>query len=160
MRLSVKELYAIKPFITILSFYHRAYFYKRELRLPHSTQTAIPQWMVSTSPWKLRRAARNLVSTPSLMTSSNGNIFRVTGLLYGEFTGDRWIPTQRPVTRSFNVFFDLHLKQQLSKQRRRRWFETPSLSLWRHCNADMYVQSDLFITRPFIHCYIIGYIVL
>ena len=26
------------------------------------------------------------------MTSSNGNIFRVTGPLYGEFTGDRWIP--------------------------------------------------------------------
>ena len=26
------------------------------------------------------------------MTSSNGNIFRVTGPLCGEFTGDRWIP--------------------------------------------------------------------
>ena len=26
------------------------------------------------------------------MTSSNGNIFRVTGTLCGEFTGDRWIP--------------------------------------------------------------------
>ena len=28
----------------------------------------------------------------SLMTSSNGNIFRVTGHLCGEFTGPRWIP--------------------------------------------------------------------
>ena len=27
-----------------------------------------------------------------MMTSSNGNIFRVTGHLCGEFTGDRWIP--------------------------------------------------------------------
>ena len=27
-----------------------------------------------------------------MMTSSNGNIFRVTGHLYGEFTGPRWIP--------------------------------------------------------------------
>ena len=26
------------------------------------------------------------------MTSSTGNIFHVTGLLCGEFTGDRWIP--------------------------------------------------------------------
>ena len=26
------------------------------------------------------------------MTSSNGNIFRVTGYLCGEFTGHRWIP--------------------------------------------------------------------
>ena len=27
-----------------------------------------------------------------MMTSSNGNIFRVTGHLGGEFTGHRWIP--------------------------------------------------------------------
>ena len=27
-----------------------------------------------------------------MMTSSNGNIFRVTGPLCGEFTGPRWIP--------------------------------------------------------------------
>ena len=40
-----------------------------------------------------------------MMTSSNGNIFRVTGHLCGEFTGPRWIPAQRPVTRSFDVFF-------------------------------------------------------
>ena len=37
-----------------------------------------------------------------MMTSSNGNIFRVTGPLCGEFTGHRWIPTQRSMTRSFN----------------------------------------------------------
>ena len=34
-----------------------------------------------------------------MMTSSNGNIFRVTGPLSGEFTGE--FPAQRPVTRSF-----------------------------------------------------------
>ena len=28
----------------------------------------------------------------SMMTSSNGNIFRITGHLCGEFTGPRWIP--------------------------------------------------------------------
>ena len=27
-----------------------------------------------------------------MMTSSNGNIFRITGHLCGEFTGPRWIP--------------------------------------------------------------------
>ena len=43
-------------------------------------------------------------------------------------------PAQRPVTPSFDVFFELSLKQQLSKQWRRRWFETPLRSLWRHCN--------------------------
>ena len=32
-----------------------------------------------------------------IMTSSNGNIFRVTGLLCGEFTGPGESPAQRPV---------------------------------------------------------------
>ena len=44
-----------------------------------------------------------------MMTSSNGNIFRVTGHLCGEFTYPDEIPAQRPVTRSFDVFFDLRL---------------------------------------------------
>ena len=65
----------------------------------------------------------------SMMTSSNGNIFRVTSSLWGESTGHRWIPKQRPVTRSFHIFFDLCLYIWLSKQSRRRWFQTPSRSL-------------------------------
>ena len=28
------------------------------------------------------------------------------------FTGDRWIPAQRPVTQNFEVFFDLHLNKR------------------------------------------------
>ena len=43
--------------------------------------------------------------------------------------------SQRPVTRSFDVFFDLRLNKRLSKQSRRWWFGTPSRSLERHCNA-------------------------
>ena len=43
--------------------------------------------------------------------------------------------SQRVVTRSFDVFFDLCLNKRLSKLSRRRWFETPWRSLWRHCNA-------------------------
>ena len=43
-------------------------------------------------------------------------------------------PTQRPVTRSFGVFFDLRLNKRLSKQSWGWWFETPSWSLWRHRN--------------------------
>ena len=46
-----------------------------------------------------------------MMTSSNGNIFCVTGPLRGEFTG----PTQRPVTRSVDFFFDLRLNKRLGK---------------------------------------------
>ena len=32
------------------------------------------------------------------------------------------------------VFFDLHLNKRLSRPSRRRWFETQSRPLWRHCN--------------------------
>ena len=42
---------------------------------------------------------------------------------------------QRPVTRSFDVFFDLRLNKRLSKQWWGSWFETPSGPLWRHCNG-------------------------
>ena len=64
-----------------------------------------------------------------MTTSSNGNIFRVTSLLWGEST------SQRPMKRSFDVFFDLRLNKRLSKQSRHRWFETPSCSLLRHCDV-------------------------
>ena len=43
-------------------------------------------------------------------------------------------PAQRPVTRSFVVFFDLHLNTRLSTQSWGWWFETPSRPLWHHCN--------------------------
>ena len=71
---------------------------------------------------------------PHMMTSSNGNIFRVTDPLCGEFTGPVEFPIQRPVTRSFDVFFDLRPKKRLSKQPWGWWFETLSWSLWRQCN--------------------------
>ena len=44
-------------------------------------------------------------------------------------------PSKRPVTRSFDNFFDLQPNKRLCKQSGRRWFETISCSLWRHCNV-------------------------
>ena len=67
-----------------------------------------------------------------MMTSSNGNMFRVTGPLWPVTSG---FPSLRPVTRSFEAFFDLRLSKWLSKQLRRRWLETSSRSLWCHCNV-------------------------
>ena len=43
-------------------------------------------------------------------------------------------PSQRQVTQSSNVSYDLRLNKPLSKQPRRRWFDTLFCSLWRHCN--------------------------
>ena len=79
-----------------------------------------------------------------MMTSSNGNIFRVTGPLWGESTDHRWFPSQRPVTRCFDVFFDLRLNKRLTKQTRREWFEKPSRSLWPHCDGNQDKIRTLF----------------
>ena len=83
----------------------------------------------------IRKSFHIITSPPYIMmTSSNGNIFRVIGHLCGEFTGHRWIPRTKPVTRSFDVFFDLCLHKKLSKQSWGWWFETLSHPLWRHRN--------------------------
>ena len=50
----------------------------------------------------------------NMMTSSNGNIFRVAGHLCGESTGPGDFPAQRPVTRRFDVNFDLRLNERFS----------------------------------------------
>ena len=46
-------------------------------------------------------------------------------------------PAQKPVTRSFDVFFDLRVNEWLSKQTWGWWFETPSRPLWRHSNENV-----------------------
>ena len=81
-----------------------------------------------------------------MMTSSNGSIFCVTGPLCGEFTGPGEFPTQRPVTRSFDVFFDLHLNKRLSKQPWGWWFETSSWSLWRQSNVVMHGYQQIGVS--------------
>ena len=58
------------------------------------------------------------------------------------------IPTQRPVTRSFNVFPDLRLNKWLIKQPRGWWFETPSRPLWRHCNVDNLAVAPVPVKQP------------
>ena len=70
----------------------------------------------------------------TMMTSSNENFFRVTALCEGNPPVTGGFPSQRPVTRNFDIFFDLHLNKQCSKQSRHLWIETHVRSLWRHCN--------------------------
>ena len=42
------------------------------------------------------------------------------------------LPSQKPVTQSFDVFFDMRLNKRLSKPSRHWWFETPLRSVWRY----------------------------
>ena len=54
-------------------------------------------------------------------------------------------PTQRPVTRSFDVYFDMRPNKRLSKQSGGWWFETQSRPLWRHRNDNLQVRVDVLI---------------
>ena len=54
-------------------------------------------------------------------------------------------PSQRPVTRSFYLFFHLRLNKRLSKQSWGWWFETPSSPLWRHSNVDTISQQWAYL---------------
>ena len=58
-------------------------------------------------------------------------------------------PSQRPVTRCFDIFFDLRPNKHLSEQSWGWWFETPSCPLWRQCN-DMDVTDWVSIRRQAI----------
>ena len=51
--------------------------------------------------------------------------------------------TQRPVTRSSDVVFDLRLNKQLSQQSWSWWFETPSHPLCRHCNVTKCIRMTV-----------------
>ena len=77
---------------------------------------------------------KNKICRLNMMTSSNGSIFSVAGPLWGESTGDRWIPRTNASEAELWCFFDLCLNKRLSNQSKHRWFETPSRLLWRHWN--------------------------
>ena len=54
-------------------------------------------------------------------------------------------PAQRPVMRSFDVFFDLHLNKRLSKQWWSWWFEMLSCPFWHHCNRTWLFRFDAWL---------------
>ena len=87
------------------------------------------------------------------MTSSNGSIFLVTGPLWGEFTGHRWIPFTKDSNAELWYFLWSVPEQRLSKQSRRKRFETPLCSLWRHYKNKLmarYYSSTLLLQWSFV----------
>ena len=71
------------------------------------------------------------------------------------------IPAKRPVTQSFDVFFDLRLNKRFSKQSWGWWFETLSRTLWRHrdgrcsrhaCAITKQLENTVLSLRDFARC--------
>ena len=84
-----------------------------------------------------------------MITSSNGNIFRVTVPLWGECTVPRWIPLTKASDAEHWYFLRSAPGKRLSIQSKKRWFETPSRSLSYHCN----VVGCISILLPFCWCF-------
>ena len=83
-----------------------------------------------------------------MMTQSNGNISALLALCADNSPVTCEFPSQRPVTRSFDVFFDVRLNKQLSKQSWGWRFETPMRSFWRHCNVMNFFHLASRTLRP------------
>ena len=83
--------------------------------------------------WKIHLSciSQAMAEIQFMMTSSNRNIFRVTGPLCGEFTGDRWIPLTTASDAELWCFRKSAPKR-LGKHSWSWWFETPSSSWWHH----------------------------
>ena len=105
-----------------------------------TVMTAAIIWLNAQAPVNLSR------KLCVMMTSSNGNILRVTGPSWGEPPVTSGFPWQRPVMRNFDVFYDVRRNKRLITQSRCQWFETPWRSLWRHCNAKIRCYRET--TKP------------
>ena len=106
-----------------------------------------------------------------MMTSSNGNIFRITGPLGGEFISHLWIPLTKASDMELRWFLWCAWMNcwDTAEQPRHRWLEMPSCSLWYHCNVPnrhwfggfsylrntavfMHMHCWNFIDIPFYRC--------
>ena len=95
-------------------------------------------WSASAAAAAVLPTLFNFSGKPLNMTPLNGNILCFTGHLCGEFTSPRQFPTQRPVTRSFDVFFDLRLNK-------RDWYiPLVMLSTWWNFAE---ILSEIFLTH-------------
>ena len=81
-------------------------------------------WCWKEESWIFAWWLHQMETFSALLAICAGNL-----LVSGEF------PSQRPVTRGFDVFFDLCLNKRLNEQSWGWWFEMPSCPLRRHCNG-------------------------
>ena len=84
------------------------------------------------------------------MTSSNGDIFRITGHLCGEFTGHRWIPrTKASDAELWFFFFDLRPNTRWVNNReagdlRHHRAHYDVIVMYRHCSLFSLCALEMF----------------
>ena len=101
------------------------------------------------------------------MTSSNGDIFSVTGHLCGEFTGHRWIPLTK--VRDAEHWSFLWPAPWINGWVNNREADDLRLSLWRHCDYYRHSQPSVMeshlssvespYTRPWVRSFGLFFVV-
>ena len=89
--------------ISQLGHWFGQWYCRTNLSPKHHTKTKYERNLWRKSIWRclssikfqLLVRSQDAKDSYTMMTSSNGNIFRVTGPLCGEFTGHRWIPLKK-----------------------------------------------------------------
>ena len=112
--------------------------------------------------WFSEKKANCKTRNSSALASSNGNIFRVTGPLCGEFTGPGEFPTQRGVTRSFDVFLIcvwingwVNNREAGDLRRHRGHYGVNVMHCWqstfhiKHIKTHIHLKSYILMLKPF-----------
>ena len=96
------------------------------------------------------------------MTSSIGNIFRVTGPFCREFTSPRWIPLTKDTDEELLCFLWPTPEQTAVQTIKTPVIKTPIRSLWRHCNynANCKVIHVSFTGSLTIHDFKLGFVII
>ena len=122
----------------------------RSLLIPVLTCCLAPQNIIWTNTDQLLicllETSFNGGQIPNMMTSTNGKFSALLAICAGNSPVPGEFPARRPVTRSFDVFFDLHPNKRLSKQWWGWWFETPSAGNRAH--YDVIVMKTSYANRP------------
>ena len=100
-----------------------------------------PSWLSSLS-LSTNKSNIHESRTKQIMTSSNGNIFGITGPLWGESYGHRWIPLTK--ARDMELWWFLWSAPEQTVE---QTIETPSRSLRHQCNVIFFPNSYMLLVR-------------
>ena len=130
-----------------------------DINLKEFWSLAVPEQVVQKSTFPFERVLYTITNSFTLYSlvlfSTNSwwsllieTVSALLGICVGNSPVTGEFPAQRPVARSFDVFFDLCLNQRLNNQTRGWWFETPSRPLWRHRNVLIQWLYPMHILPP------------
>ena len=122
--------YSNKPFANVV-----CWLLRYRIFLWHTSHTQIPQRLLITANTLFQKPKCSVVLHRAWCHHQMETFSALLAICAGNSPVPSEFPTQRPVTQSFDVYFDLRLNKRLSTQSWGWWFEMLWCPLWRHCNG-------------------------